>query len=120
MNTVQKGSVGLARAIYEYQKLGYTICVPLIDAQDYDLVIEKDNKFFAVQCKFTSNRIGKTSFEVGLRSIRTNTKETIIKNRGQYDLLFVLCSNDDCYSIPSDKLPKITVNVGEKYTAYKL
>ncbi len=52
--TLRQGGVGLARAIYEYQKTGYTVCIPLIDAQDYDLVIEKDGTFHSVQCRTTS------------------------------------------------------------------
>jgi hypothetical protein len=128
MNTLGKGGVGLARAIYEYQKLGYNVSIPLIDAQDYDLVIEKNEKFYSVQCRYTSQRarlgdgeFSEERFEVGLRTIKTNTKKTVTKKRGVYDLLFVLCKNDDCYSIPASELPMSGTTVGGlKYAKYKL
>jgi hypothetical protein len=128
INTLRQGGLGLARAIYEYQKAGYTACVPLIDAQDYDLVVEKEGVFYSVQCKTTSQKcklrngsLSEDRFEVSLRSIKTNTKETVIKKRGTYDLLFVLCENGDCYSIPAKDLPKSSTTVGgPKYLAYKL
>lgn len=128
MNTVRKGALGLARAIYEYQKAGYNVNIPLLDAQEYDLVIERDGTFSSVQCRFTSNKARRhdkteidNKFEVSLRNVNTNTKQTTVKNRGNYDLLFVLCGNDDCYSIPSSVLPQVAVIVGgEKYMMYKL
>ncbi len=128
MNTLGKGGVGLARAIYEYQKLGYTVCVPLIDAQDYDLVIEKDGTFYSVQCRHTTVKaklknkgVSEDRFEVNLRTIKTNTRQTIIKKRGKYDLLFVLCGNNDCYSIPANELPMSGTTVGgPRYMKYKL
>jgi hypothetical protein len=128
MNTLQKGALGLARAIYEYQKAGYTVSVPLVDAQEYDLVIEKEGTFSSVQCRYTTHHAKRhdgteidNKFMVGLRSIKTNTKETIVKKRGKYDLLFVMCGNEDCYSIPASELPQSAAIVGgEKYMMYKL
>lgn len=126
--TLAQGALGLSRAIYEYQKSGYTVSIPLVDAQDYDLVIEKDGVFQSVQCKTTSvkcklanNVKSNNQFQVSLRSIKTNTKVTTITKRGKYDLLFVLCSNGDCYSIPTTNLPMSSINVGgNKYARYKL
>lgn len=122
MHTLDQGCVGLARAIYEYQIRGYAVSVPLVDARDYDLIIEKDNKFKSVQCK-TTNTKSKTGngYAVDLRSIKTNTKETIIKKRGKYDLLFVMCGNNDCYSIPAKLLPMSGTTVGgPKWNKFKL
>lgn len=105
MNSLEKGSLGMARAIYEYRKLGYNVAIPLVDAQSYDLVIEKDNKFYSVQCKMTNQKSPHSkeyeAYIVGLRSIKANTNKTIVKHRGIYDILFVLCGNNDVYSIPT-------------------
>lgn len=122
MNTLQKGAIGLAKAIFEYQKRGYTANIPLVDAQDYDLVIEKDGKFSSVQCKTTGVKTKSGDrYEVSLMSSRTNTKETRKIKRGSYDLLFVLCGNGDCYSIPAEILPSSAITVGgPKYSAFKL
>jgi len=122
MQPLDQGCVGLARAIYEYQARGYAVSVPLVDARDYDLVIEKNGKFQSVQCRTTKQK-SKTGdrYEVDLRSFKTNTKETVIKKRGKYDLLFVLCGNNDCYSIPANLLPhSVTTVGGPKWAEYKL
>ena len=120
-NTLGVGALGLARAIYEYRRLGYTVSIPLVDAQDYDLVIEKDNTFLSVQCRTTSQvSKDKKRYVAGLRTIKTNTKKTVTKNRGCYNLLFVFCENGDCYSIPSDCLPKTAVELGIKYQKFKI
>jgi len=127
-NTLNQGGVGLARAIYEYQRLGYTVCLPLVDAQDYDLVIEKDKKWESVQCRTTSTKARSRKggfidgrYEVSLRTIKTNTKETTIKKKGNFDLLFVMCDNGDCYSVPNKELPESGTTVGgPKYEKYKI
>lgn len=129
-NTLQKGSVGLARAIYEYQVLGYTVAIPLVDAQNYDLVVEKDGKFQSVQCKVTSQKARsrkggflENRYEVGLRTIKTNTKGTVTRKRKErdYDLLFVMCDNGSCFSIPARELPTSGTTVGgPKYKKHQI
>ena len=64
-DTLHKGGVGLTKAMFEYQRLGYNISLPLVDAQGYDLVIEKDGVFKSVQCKATSYK--RVNYEVPLR-----------------------------------------------------
>jgi hypothetical protein len=119
-NTLSKGGLGLAKAIFEYQKSGYNVALPLVDNQDYDLIIEKDDKFQSVQCKASSEKSKNGKYIVGLRTVKTNTKITVTKHRGKYDLLFVLFDNGDCYSIPSNVLPKSSLTLTEKYIVYKL
>lgn len=128
MDTLHLGSLGLSRAIYEYQRLGYNVSIPLIDAQDYDLVVEKDGKFQSVQCRYTSQRkkladgsLSDHRYSVGLRTIKTNTKKTVTKKRGSYDTLFVMCEGGNCYSIPAEELPTSEAVVGgDKYECYKV
>lgn len=121
-NSLQRGAVGLARAIYEYQKLGYVVCVPVVDGQDYDLVVEIHGKFYSVQVRTTSQkaRNDKRVYTASLRSIKTNCSGTVIKNRGVYDLLFVLCDDGTCYSIPTPNLPQSMVTLNEKMEVFKL
>ena len=128
MDTLHLGGIDLSRAIYEYQRMGYNVSIPLIDAQDYDLAIEKDGKFQAVQCRYTSQRkkltdgrLSENRFTVSLRTIKTNTTETVVKKRGSYDILFVMCEGGNCYSIPAGMLPMSHVDIGgEKYECYKV
>ena len=51
-----KGNAGLALAIAYFGTNGYTVSTPLNDTQWYDLIIEKDNVFQTVQCKFTASQ----------------------------------------------------------------
>ena len=125
-NSLHQGAIGLARAAYEYQLNGYRVSIPIVDGQDYDLVIEKDSKFQRVQCKTTSTRArlrggenSKTRFSVDLRSLKTNTTCTRSSIATDYDLLFVMCSNGDCYSIPNPGTGCVVVG-GKKYEKYRI
>ena len=42
-NSRKQGDVGLGRAIAYFTSEGFTVCLPLTDNQDYDLVVEKEN-----------------------------------------------------------------------------
>jgi hypothetical protein len=102
-NTVHKGSIGLSAAIFHYSKLGYGICIPIVDNQDYDLVIESNGVFNTVQVKTTNVR-NNSGFKVELRKIRPNRTGNRILGMGKFDILFVACGDGTCYSIPSDKI----------------
>ena len=54
INRKQLGRLGLSMAINYFTVKGYTVSIPINDTQWYDLIIEKDNKFYTVQCKATS------------------------------------------------------------------
>lgn len=124
LTTVDQGSIGLTAAIFYYQKSGYHVCLPIVDSKIYDLVIEKDTKFFTVQVK-TTKQIKNKSYSIELRSIRPNKTKNIIKKFPKVDYLFALCDNGDVYSIPYDKLlnenglPKSLISVS-KYKEYKV
>ena len=49
----EKGNSGLGMAIAYFSTNGYTVSIPLNDTQDYDLIVEKDNKLERVQVKST-------------------------------------------------------------------
>lgn len=117
--TVEQGAVGLAAAIFQYQRLGYNVCLPLIDNQDYDLVIEKDGRFLTVQAK-TTTYIKNNKYIVHLRKVRHNTKKTTSSVMSKVDFLFILCENGDCYSIPFEELTSLTEIRAELYPDRKL
>lgn len=48
LTNVQLGRIGLSMAINYFTINGYTISLPLNDTQWYDLVVEKDGKFYSV------------------------------------------------------------------------
>ena len=52
----EKGRAGMSLAIAYFGSNGYTVSIPLNDTQWYDLIVEKDNNFYTVQCKATGSK----------------------------------------------------------------
>lgn len=78
-------------AINYFTCQGYTISLPINDTQWYDLVVEKDGKFYTVQCKATQTENGDINF-----------RSTGGTNGGVYDNLlnhseldYLFCVNKD-------------------------
>lgn len=106
VNTVvskAQGNVGVARAVYEYTKKGYTVLAPLSDSDKYDLVVDDGSSLLKVQVK-TSRCIAQSGgYSVNLKTSGGNTKINTIRRRSptDYDLLFVLTENGKCWNIPA-------------------
>ncbi len=91
INRKQIGRLGLSMAINYFTIQGYTISLPINDTQWYDLIIEKDNQFFTVQCKATQTE----NDSIDLRSTG-GTKGSVydnVLNHSKLDYLF--CVNKD-------------------------
>ena len=91
VNRKQIGRLGLSMAINYFTIQGYTVSLPINDTQWYDLIIEKDNQFFTVQCKATQTE----NDSIDLRSTG-GTKGFIydnVLNHSKLDYLF--CVNKD-------------------------
>jgi len=117
----EKGNTSLGIAIAYYTSNGYTVSIPLNDTQDYDLVVDKDNKLKRVQVKSTSckNRDGK--YQVALKSCG-GTKGTTYKTikDTQIEEVFVYLENQEIYIIPIDVIKnKSTLTICDKYKEYK-
>lgn len=102
-----KGRVGLSLAIAYYGTQGYTISLPLNDTQWYDLIIEKDNIFQTVQCKFTAS----ANNSISLRSTggtNGSVYDTLLKH--PIDILFCADKDMNMYSIPVQDLKDFGVS----------
>ena len=91
VNRKQIGRLGLSMAINYFTIQGYTVSLPINDTQWYDLIIEKDNQFFTVQCKATQTK----NDSIDLRSTG-GTKGSVydnVLNHSKLDYLF--CVNKD-------------------------
>ena len=99
-----QGNIGLSKAIYELQVLGYRISIPFTENQKYDLICEKDEILYRVQIKTTKQKSKYGIFVVGLRTLGGNQSFHIIKKRkkGDYDLLYVLTDDNISYLIPDE------------------
>ena len=90
-NNKDKGRAGLSLAISYFGTNGYTVSIPLNDTQWYDLVVEKDNNFYAVQCKFTGSKNDQVSLiSIGGRYKDNKEKDNVLNH--PIDYLF--CANE--------------------------
>lgn len=102
-----KGRAGLSLAIAYYGTQGYTISLPLNDTQWYDLIIEKDNIFQTVQCKFTAS----ANNSISLRSTGgTDGSVYDILLKHPIDILFCADKDMNMYSIPVQDLKDFGVS----------
>ena len=118
----EKGNSGLGIAIAYYSTNGYTVSIPLNDTQDYDLIVDKENKIKRVQVKATSCKTKHGSYQVALKSCGgTNGKtyKTIIDTN--IDEVFIVTDNIDIYIIPIEEIiNKTSLNLCEKYNRFKM
>lgn len=118
----QRGNCGLGIAIGYFSTNGYTVSIPLNDTQDYDLLIDKDNKIKSVQVKYTTCKTKYGNYQVALKSCggtKGVTYKTVIDTNVDY--LFVATDQLDMYLIPVEEVRnKSTLNLCDKYKKYKL
>jgi len=123
LNTVNQGSIGLSAAIYKLTSLGYTVSVPLIDNQCYDLVVDIAGTLNKVEVKSTSVNSNNDNWIVQIKRVRSNkTVNTIYKfDNLSVDYLFIYTMAGDCYFIPArDVDTKNQLTVPGKFLKYKL
>ena len=118
----EKGNSGLGMAIAYFSTNGYVVSIPLNDTQDYDLVVEKENKIQRVQVKSTGC-IGKGgNYQVALKSCGGTSGKTYktIKETN-IELLFILTKTKSMYVIPKEKISNVsTLSLCYKYEKYKM
>ena len=118
----EKGNSGLGIAIAYFTTNGYIVSIPLNDTQDYDLIVEKDNKLQRVQVKATGC-IGKgENYQVALKSCggtKGKTYKTIIDSN--VELIFILTKIQEMYLIPKQDISNVsTLSLCDKYEKYKV
>lgn len=98
----RQGDIGEARAIYEYTRMGFVVLRTIFDSAKYDLVIDDGTQLHRVQVRTCGNKTKHGGFEVNLKTSGGNTKINTIRPReeGDYDIIFVLTSDNRCWSIP--------------------
>ena len=118
----EKGNTGLGMAIAYFVANGYTVSIPLNDTQDYDLVIDRNNKLETVQVKTTGCKTKSGSYQVALKSCggtKGHTYKKIIDTK--IDYVFILNEKLEMYLIPKDKISNSsTLNLCNKYKQYKV
>ena len=84
--TQRKGDLAVAQAIATFTRLGYDSALPITESAAYDIIVDKDNKLYRVQVRYSSTK------DVELRRIHSNSKGYVIKKtkKDAYDWLYVL------------------------------
>ncbi len=116
MNNRLKGNLAVASAIQRYVSDGYTVSLPLCDTARYDLVIERNGTFFAVQCKYAGYEGNEGIYSVPLYvsgGNRSAGNRRLRYEAQDFDILYVLCANHRSYAIPfAEVAGRTTINLG--------
>jgi hypothetical protein len=116
MNSKLKGNLAVASAIAHFISEGYTVSIPLADTAKYDLVVERDGVFQAVQCKYAGYEREPGIYAVPLYvsgGNRSSGNRRIRYNLKDFNVLFVLCPTGRQYLIPFEEIAEqVTINLG--------
>lgn len=118
-----QGNIGLAKAIFELQMLGYRLSVPITENQKYDLIGDKDGILNKIQIKTTRHKTKYGFYKVGLRTLGGNQSFHTIKKRvkGDYDLLYVLSDDGTSYLIPDEDFDNLnSITLGIEMNKYRI
>ncbi len=122
-NSKKRGDAGLGIAIAWFTAAGYTVCIPLTDSQDYDLVIDR-NGLHRVQVTTCSQKQPSGNYVVELRTVSYGGKDYNIKHfeSKAIDYLFVITDVGEKYLIPSNVLSdyRRSVTLSADYDQYKV
>ncbi len=122
-NPREQGLLGLTDAIGWFGRQGWSVSLPLIDSQPYDLIVDDGTRLQRVQVKTTTYRSRYGVFVVSLATRGGNQSFHTSKDfdPASCELLFVLTDDEQRYLIPTSKLRgRTTTNLGEHYEAYRL
>jgi hypothetical protein len=115
----KQGDAGLGVAIGWFAANGYTVCVPLTDSQEYDLVVENGNGFKKVQVKTSRFMSPYGAPRVELRT-KCGAYKKVKHLSAELDFLFIV-TDATLYLIPMDCVTARTeITLGAKYAQYKV
>lgn len=124
VNSKKQGDVGVGIAIGYFASKGFTVCLPLTDSQDYDLVID-NGTLEKVQVKTSRKKTKYGNYEVDLRTSggnKSGTGKTKKLNPEKIDSLFIVTGDGRKYFIPVSVFDGEVgcIRVGIKYTEYEV
>lgn len=122
LNTKKQGDWGLGQAIAYFTSIGWTVCIPLTDSQDYDIVVDNGAQLLRVQIKTTTYK-SKYGIYRALLSVQGGNRSynTIKKfDNTKVDFVFVVTGDNELYLLPSDILGANCVMLGKKYQKYRI
>jgi hypothetical protein len=122
-NPREQGLIGLTDAIAWFGGRGWAVCLPLIDSQPYDLVVDDGTQLQRVQVKTTTCRSRSGHYVVQLVTSGGNqsfhTKKAFDPSTS--DLLYVLTDDGERYLIPTAAISaRSGLTLGAKVASYRI
>ena len=122
-NPREQGLLGLTDAVRWFGLHGWSISMPLIDSQPYDLVVDDGAHLHRVQVKTTTHRSPYGVFVVRIETRGGNQSFHTAKpfDATACDLLYVLTDDRSRYLIPTSAFTSTaTLNLGERMAGHRL
>lgn len=122
-NPRDQGLIGLTDALAWFGAQGWDVCVPLIDNQPYDLVVDDGAGLKKVQVKTTTYQRTRGIYCV---TLCTNGGNQSFRTRKMFeptscDLLYVLTDARTRYLIPTSTITaKTSLSLGSRMEAYRV
>lgn len=120
-NSKKQGDCGVGSCIGYLTQLGHTVCLPLTDSQDYDLIADCDGVLVRIQVKTTSMKTPCGNWKVdtalsgGMRSFIKFMDSTKV------DALYVLTDDFRRFYIPTKHIKtKRYLTLGKKYEEFEV
>jgi hypothetical protein len=120
-NPREQGLIGVTDAIAYFGRIGWSVSMPLIDSQPYDLVADDGGRLHRVQVKTTTYRSRYGVFVVSLATRGGNQSFHTSKDfdPSTSDLLYVLTDERERYLIPTRAIStKTSVSLGERMAPF--
>jgi hypothetical protein len=116
-NPREQGLLGVVDAIAHFGGRGWSVSMPLIDSQPYDLVVDDGSQLHRVQVKTTTFRTPYGIYSVQLCTNGGNQSFHTVKrfDPSSCELLYVLTDSRERYVIPTAEITSTTtLNLGAK------
>ena len=124
INTKKQGDIGLGIAISYFASQGLTVCIPLTDSQDYDLIVDRGDRLVRVQVKTVFRKSIYGRYVVTLRTRggnRSGAGKTKFFDQQKCDELFVYADTGEIYLIPVNCIAcRSTITLGEKWKQFRV
>jgi hypothetical protein len=121
-NPREQGLIGLTDAIAYFGGIGWSVSMPLIDSQPYDLVVDDGTRLHRVQVKTTTYRSPYGNFIVSLATRGGNQSFHTSKDFDPTasDLLYVLTDRRERYVIPTSNVrSRTSLHLGARMAPFR-
>jgi hypothetical protein len=120
-NPRDQGLIGFTDAMAYFGAQGFDICVPLIDNQPYDLVIDDGTRLQRVQVKTTAHRPKRFVVQLATRGGNQSFHTRKSFDPSLCDILYVLTDDWDRYVIPTSAITaRSSLTLGARMQAFRV